>query len=184
MSLADELNWRPATELARLIRSKAVGPAELLQAHLATIERLNPKINAICTLAAESAMAAAQRAERAVVAGAATPPFSVPRHYVPAVPLCTEPLCAAILNRFCPALALTFLRRPTVGSGACTAHQHCSFTVAQAVSFEERLDGLLVIDDGVCACPVGAPQAAIKTPSIEHAGERIPDVRERIWLPG
>jgi amidase len=69
MSLADELNWRPATELARLIRSKAVSPAELLRSCLEAIERLNPKINAICTLAAESAMAAAERAEHAVMAG-------------------------------------------------------------------------------------------------------------------
>ena len=69
MSIADELNWRPATELARLVRGKAVSPVELLRSCLETIERLNPKINAICTLAAESAMAAAQRAERAVMAG-------------------------------------------------------------------------------------------------------------------
>ena len=69
MSIADELNWRSATELARLIRSKAVSPVELLRSCLAAIDRLNPKINAICTLAAESATAAAQRAERAVMAG-------------------------------------------------------------------------------------------------------------------
>jgi amidase len=69
MSLADELNWRPATELARLIRRKALSPVELLQAHLQAIERLNPKINAICTLAAESAMAAARRAEQMVMSG-------------------------------------------------------------------------------------------------------------------
>lgn len=69
MSLADELSWRPATELARLIRSKAISPVEVLRSCLETIERLNPKINAICTLAAESAMAAAERAERAVMAG-------------------------------------------------------------------------------------------------------------------
>lgn len=68
MSLAAELNWRPATELARLIRSKAVSPVEVLRSCLEAIERLNPKINAICTLAAQSAMAAAQRAERAVMA--------------------------------------------------------------------------------------------------------------------
>jgi amidase len=69
MSLADELNWRPATELARLIRNKAISPVEVLRSCLETIERLNPKINAICTLAAESAMAAAERAEHAVMAG-------------------------------------------------------------------------------------------------------------------
>jgi amidase len=69
MSLADELNWRPATELARLIRRKVLSPVELLQAHLETIERLNPKINAICTLAAQSAMDAARRAEQIVMSG-------------------------------------------------------------------------------------------------------------------
>src|ERR1041385_332736 len=69
MSLADELNWRPATELARLIRRRALSPVELLRAHLETIERLNPKINAICTLAAEPAMAAARRAEQVVMSG-------------------------------------------------------------------------------------------------------------------
>ena len=54
-----------------MIRAKTISPVELLQAHLETIERLNPKINAICTLAADSAMAAAKRAERAVLAGEA-----------------------------------------------------------------------------------------------------------------
>ena len=69
MSVADELNRCSATEQARLIRAKTISPVELLQAHLEAIERLNPEINAICTLAANSAMAAAKRAERAVMAG-------------------------------------------------------------------------------------------------------------------
>lgn len=69
MSVADELNRCSATEQARLIRAKTISPVELLRAHLETIERLNPKINAICTLAADSAMADAKRAERAVIAG-------------------------------------------------------------------------------------------------------------------
>src|SRR5262249_61335579 len=78
---------------------------------------------------------------------------------------------------------LIFLRRPTIGFGARAAHQHRSLTAAQAVSLAEGLDRLLVVDDGVCACPVRAPQAAVETPGIEHAGKRIPDVRERIRLP-
>src|SRR5262245_30033498 len=79
---------------------------------------------------------------------------------------------------------LAFLGRPTIGFGARAAHQHLSFTIAQAISLEEGFDGLVVVDDGVCACPVRAPQAAVETPSIEHAGERIPNVRERIRFPG
>jgi amidase len=69
MSLVDQLNWRSATELAGLIRKKTISPVELLRSCLDSIERLNPKINAICTLAAESAKAAAQRAEQAVMSG-------------------------------------------------------------------------------------------------------------------
>ena len=61
-----------------------------------------------------------------------------------------------------------------IGLGARAAHQHRSLTVAEAVSLVEGLDGLLVVDDGVCACPVRAPQTALETPGIEHAGERIP----------
>ena len=50
------------------------------------------------------------------------------------------------------------------------------------LGLEEGLDRLLVVDDGERAGPVGAPQAALETPGIEDAGQRIPDVRERIRL--
>ena len=46
---------KSARELARLIRTRAVSPVEVLDAHLAAIEALNPKLNAIVTLAAEQA---------------------------------------------------------------------------------------------------------------------------------
>jgi hypothetical protein len=58
------------------------------------------------------------------------------------------------------------------------------WTVDQAASLKEGLDGLLVVDDCERACPVCAPQAAVETPGIEHAGERVPDVREGIRFPG
>src|SRR5216684_133737 len=79
---------------------------------------------------------------------------------------------------------LTFVRRPAISLGAGTAHQHGPLGVAQAASLKEGLDGLLVVDDGERARPVRAPQAAIETPCIEHAGKRVPNVRERIRLPG
>src|SRR5207244_9546502 len=79
---------------------------------------------------------------------------------------------------------LTLLRRPAIRLGAGAAHQHCPLGVAQAVSFKEGFDRLLVVDDGERSRPVRAPQAAIETPGIEHAGERVPDVRERIGLAG
>src|SRR5271168_4906021 len=58
-----------ARELARLIASRAVSPVEVLDAYLAVIEALNPKLNAIVTLAAEQARDAAQLAETAVMKG-------------------------------------------------------------------------------------------------------------------
>src|SRR5947209_1757841 len=48
----------------------------------------------------------------------------------------------------CRRTVLTFLRRPTIRFGARAAHQHRSLSVAQAVSLEEGLDGLLIVDDG------------------------------------
>src|ERR1700761_8550656 len=74
------------------------------------------------------------------------------------------------------------LRRPAIGLGAGAAHQHGAFAVAQAIGLDEGLDRLLVVDDRERAGPVGAPQATLETPGIEHACQRVPDVRERIWL--
>jgi amidase len=63
------LTRKTARELARLIRTKAVSPVEVLDAYLKVIEALNPKINAIVTLAADQAREAARRAETAVMKG-------------------------------------------------------------------------------------------------------------------
>jgi len=49
----------PAVELARLIRARELSAAELLAAVLARIADANPAVNAIVTLAAEQATAAA-----------------------------------------------------------------------------------------------------------------------------
>jgi amidase len=61
------LTRKSARELATLIRQRAVSPVEVLDAHLAVIGAVNPKLNAIVTLAADQARDAARRAETAVV---------------------------------------------------------------------------------------------------------------------
>ena len=61
--------------MARLIRQRAVSPVELVDAHLAVIEALNPKLNAIVTVAAEEARGAARLAESAVARGDALGPL-------------------------------------------------------------------------------------------------------------
>lgn len=58
-----EFCFLPATELAQRIRRKDLSARELMQASLAQIERLNPKLNAIVTLHAEQALAQAQAAD-------------------------------------------------------------------------------------------------------------------------
>lgn len=72
----DDLCLRPATELTALVRSREVSAAELLAAHLDRIERLNPRVNAICTLDAEGAAAAAARLDAELAAGAAPGPLA------------------------------------------------------------------------------------------------------------
>ena len=48
-----ELCFLTARELARRIREKDVSCVEVMEAHLAQIERVNPKVNAMVTLLPE-----------------------------------------------------------------------------------------------------------------------------------
>ena len=65
----DDLCWVDATTLAADIRLARVSPVEVTEAVLARIERVNPTINAFCTVAWEAARAQARLAEAAVVRG-------------------------------------------------------------------------------------------------------------------
>jgi Asp-tRNA(Asn)/Glu-tRNA(Gln) amidotransferase A subunit family amidase len=49
--LDEDLTKKSCVELAELIRTRAVSPVEVAEAHLQRIERLNPSLNAIVTLA-------------------------------------------------------------------------------------------------------------------------------------
>jgi amidase len=64
-----DLTRTSARELAGLIRTRAASAVEVLDAHLAAIGRINPKLNAIVTLAADGARRAAQAADLAVARG-------------------------------------------------------------------------------------------------------------------
>jgi len=68
LTLSEELATKSATELAALIRSRVVSPVEVLEAHLRRIERLNPQLNAIVTLAPD-ALDRARAAESALTTG-------------------------------------------------------------------------------------------------------------------
>ncbi|MBW2085495.1 MAG: amidase, partial [Deltaproteobacteria bacterium] len=65
----ESICYRPAVELARMIREKKLSPIEVVNAFLQRIEEINPKVNAFCTMTAETAVEEAQRAEQAVMDG-------------------------------------------------------------------------------------------------------------------
>lgn len=66
---AIELCYMPALELGEAVRAKKVSPVEVVDAVLARIERLNPTLNAYCTVTAAAARAAAKEAEAVVIRG-------------------------------------------------------------------------------------------------------------------
>lgn len=70
MNSHDEIVALDAVALRRLIGSKALSPVELLDACIARIEAVNPKVNAVTATNFEAARAAAREAERQVMAGA------------------------------------------------------------------------------------------------------------------
>src|SRR4051812_10920217 len=67
-SITTPVYFQDATALAKLIRDREVSPVEIMKAHLDRIERINPEINAIVTVA-DTAMAYARSAENAVMQG-------------------------------------------------------------------------------------------------------------------
>ena len=66
--MSADIIYFDATKLAELIRTRKISPVEVVQAHLDRIEAVNPRINAIVTLA-NGALEAARAAEAAVLAG-------------------------------------------------------------------------------------------------------------------
>ena len=78
----NELNSKGAGELAAMIASREVTSAEVVEAHLARIEEVNPHLNAVTVTLADEARASAAAVDRAVATGAplgplAGVPFSV-----------------------------------------------------------------------------------------------------------
>jgi amidase len=65
----DDLCFTPAVELARLLHSRELSARELLGAFLNRIHRVNPRLNAIVTLAEEQATADAAAADEAAARG-------------------------------------------------------------------------------------------------------------------
>ena len=70
MSLSSEdLCFTPAVELRDTMRNKLISPVELVNTFLGRIERINPIINAYCTVVPEMALQAAREAESTIMRG-------------------------------------------------------------------------------------------------------------------
>ncbi len=74
-----DLTSASASALAQAIRAKRISSVELVEAHLRRIEQVNPRLNAVVVLAADSARAAAKQADAAL----ARKQFKGPLHGVP-----------------------------------------------------------------------------------------------------
>jgi amidase len=70
-----DIPFLEATEQAALVAAGQLSAVEVVQAHLDQIERLNPTVNAICTLVAEPALAAAKAADARQASGARCGPL-------------------------------------------------------------------------------------------------------------
>lgn len=75
----DELYYRPATELAVMLREKRVSAREVVAAHLERIDAVNPAVNAIVTHTPELALRQATEADEAAARGE----FLGPLHGIP-----------------------------------------------------------------------------------------------------
>jgi len=79
VSTGRDLTFASAVELARLYRVRKISPLEVVQTLLDRIDAVNPQVNAIVTLARESALWEARRATAALKRGATLPPlFGLP----------------------------------------------------------------------------------------------------------
>jgi aspartyl-tRNA(Asn)/glutamyl-tRNA(Gln) amidotransferase subunit A len=71
----NELCYLTIREAAKLLRRRKISTVELLNAVLERIDRLNPEVNAFITVAAERALADAQRAQREISRGGSRGPL-------------------------------------------------------------------------------------------------------------
>ena len=76
MADMSELLWKPAYELAALIRKRKIKPSELVAATFDRIEALNPKLNAFCMIREEQAMEEAFAMDKKIARGTKVGPLA------------------------------------------------------------------------------------------------------------
>jgi len=66
---SEDLCFTPAVELRDMMQNKLISPVEVVNTFLNRIEKINPIINAYCTLVPEMALESARKAESAIMKG-------------------------------------------------------------------------------------------------------------------
>ncbi|GLU47908.1 amidase [Nocardiopsis ansamitocini] len=74
-AMHEEIVYRPARELARMLRKREISAREVVAAHLARIEEVNPRINAVVTVCGERAMEEAAAADDFMASGGTPGPL-------------------------------------------------------------------------------------------------------------
>src|SRR4030066_191034 len=74
-----ELCYLSAGQLGRMIQKKEVSPVEVIEAHLARVEALEPELNSFIAFVPEKAMEEARKAEKEILAGR----YQGPLHGIP-----------------------------------------------------------------------------------------------------
>jgi amidase len=69
VTTSGDMTSAPASALVRALRAREIGSRELLDAYLDRIEQVNPAINAVVTIDAEAARAAAAAADEQIARG-------------------------------------------------------------------------------------------------------------------
>src|SRR5215475_1623728 len=110
-----ELCFKDAVDLARMIRAREVSASEVMTAFLSQIERVNPKVNAVCSfIGEEDALNAAKKADEKLAKGEHVGPLHGLPHAVKDLAL-TEGLRTTFGSRiykdFVPAEDALFVER-------------------------------------------------------------------------
>ncbi|MDA8371557.1 MAG: amidase [Nocardiopsaceae bacterium] len=71
----EDITYRPARDLAQMLREREISAREVVSAHLERIEAVDPEVNAVVTLCADRAMEEARDADERIARGADVGPL-------------------------------------------------------------------------------------------------------------
>ena len=80
--MPNELVFKSAADLGRLLRSREISVVEVVEAFLENTEALNPQLNAFITVTRDHAIARAREADREIAGGR----YRGPLHGIPYAP--------------------------------------------------------------------------------------------------